>query len=470
MTKILKSRTRQNKLILKGCNTISIKIIDAPCGAGKTSWAIQTMNSNVETKYIFCTPFLDEIDRIRKGCGKKKKFVEPTFYNSSKIEDFNHLLTQENINIAVTHSTFLNATPETLELIRNGNYTLIIDEELQIIEDFNCLQSVEASDRQSMSKSDVKFLLDNENIRIESDNKVVWCGGEYGQDHKFAEVKKYAELGRLYCINDQFLLTIFPPEMFKCFDEVYVLTYMFAGSIFKNYFELFNIEYELKSISSEEDTYSLVPHSNEDDFAFRDKCRLLIKILDNPRMNKYLKRTELSKGWYDRATDEDIKRLKANIYNFFRNSSAKACNGDIMWTCPKQYQKDLKGPGYTIIRKMSKEENSLPEKERKIAENRLSCFVPCNAKATNEFKERWALAYCINMFMHPMIKHFFTDGNTIRKSEGLPEIIPDEDAYAVSCLIQWIFRSRIRDGEPIEIYIPSKRMRDLLTAWLECKI
>ena len=48
---------------------------------------------------------------------------------------------------------------------------------LDVVEDFNKTQSVENSSRQSMSKDDVKFLLDKGIIHIEPNNKVVWCGG-----------------------------------------------------------------------------------------------------------------------------------------------------------------------------------------------------------------------------------------------------------------------------------------------------
>jgi len=33
-------------------------------------------------------------------------------------------------------------------------------------------------------------------------------------------------------------------------------------------------------------------------------------------------------------------------------------------------------------------------------------------------------------------------------------------------MLQWIFRSSIRDNKPINIYIPSSRMRNLLVKWL----
>ena len=43
----------------------------------------------------------------------------------------------------------------------------------------------------------------------------------------------------------------------------------------------------------------------------------------------------------------------------------------------------------------------------------------------------------------------------------------NEDLYATSELIQWLWRSRIRKYESINVYIPSKRMRSLLIDWLD---
>ena len=43
----------------------------------------------------------------------------------------------------------------------------------------------------------------------------------------------------------------------------------------------------------------------------------------------------------------------------------------------------------------------------------------------------------------------------------------DEETYALSIMIQWIWRSAIRDGKKVNLYIPSKRMRDLLNNWID---
>ena len=43
----------------------------------------------------------------------------------------------------------------------------------------------------------------------------------------------------------------------------------------------------------------------------------------------------------------------------------------------------------------------------------------------------------------------------------------DKDLWALSNMIQFVFRSRLRDDEPINLYVPSRRMRELFKRWLD---
>ena len=108
-------------------------------------------------------------------------------------------------------------------------------------------------------------------------------------------------------------------------------------------------------------------------------------------------------------------------------------SGQKMWSTYKEAKHQLQGKGYT------------------------NGFIPFNKKATNEFKDRNAAAYCVNLFMNVGQKLFY-------QSNGVDV---NEDDYALSIMVQWIWRSAIRDGEEIWLYIPSKRMRNLLTNWIE---
>ena len=434
----------------------NIQIIDGPCGCGKSTWAIQNINQNPDESFIFCTPFLDEIDRVRKACGNYNRFEEPNYYTSSKIESFNSLLA-DGKDICVTHTTFLNATQETLDLIRTSSYTLVIDE---------------SETRQAVTKDDISFLIKRGIIQVDENNRVSWLGGEHGTNFKFSEVKRYADLKRLYCIGETLLLAVFPPEMFTSFDQVYILTYMFGGSLFKYYLDMYGLEYELKSVQHNDDGYFLSDYDPSIEKTFRQNCKELIHICEQKNLNVY-NRTALSKNWFENGQkDRRIHDLQNHLLYYFQRylKGTRARSADIMWTCYEDYKSSLKGKGYTVTRALTKRERQLPTKEREQLEKQLSCFVPCNSKATNIYRKRWALAYCVNLYINPMIRRFFTDGNGKRVLEGKAEINPDEDLFALSCMIQWIFRSRIRDENRIELYIPSKRMRELLIKWLDNRV
>ena len=434
-----------------------IIVIDSPCGAGKTSFAIQRMTEDRENSYIFCTPFLGEIARIRRECGKDR-FVEPHNFDSSKLDDFNRLLS-EGADIAVTHSTFINATLETLSLIEQGEYTIFLDEAMDVIVDFNKVTSVERSPEQTANSKDIEILTEKGFIEIGDHGLVRWVGGDC-QGSKFSEVERLARLNRLYCVNGSMLVCVFPPEIFRAFKQVYVMTYLTDGNLIKYYFDIFGLEYTVVNVTHDGIRYQIAEYNTEVEHAFRAKCRELIEVCDLPRLNAGYKKTAFSKNWYGSAMGKGdvVRRLRTDLtYYFTRVAKAKAGNYDILWTCPNEYRTKVQGKGYTCVRQMTSDEQKLKGKELKNVEKKLTCFAPLNTRATNDYKERWALAYCYDMHMHPMIKGFIY-------SFGL-EV--NEELFALSCLVQWIFRSRIRDGKKIMLYLPSPRMRKIFLRWLD---
>jgi hypothetical protein len=158
-----------------------------------------------------------------------------------------------------------------------------------------------------------------------------------------------------------------------------------------------------------------------------------VHIVDHPKLNVIGKdRFALSKGWYANNTKTAIMgQLKNNIVNLFRNVFGST-SGDVIWTTFKDFKSELSGKGYT------------------------KGFLPINARATNLYKDRRYLAYLVNVFFNPMVKGFFQDH----------DVDVDEDGYALSEMLQWIWRSAIREGNEIWVYIPSSRMRGLLQNWL----
>ena len=56
-------------------NETIIKVIDAPMGSGKTSWAIDYINKPFRhnNNFMYVTPLLSETKRIKEKCAKSKK-------------------------------------------------------------------------------------------------------------------------------------------------------------------------------------------------------------------------------------------------------------------------------------------------------------------------------------------------------------------------------------------------------------
>lgn len=430
-------------------------IVDSLMGSGKTSFAIQYINEHPELSYVYCTPFLDEVARIKEMC-PDAHFKEPTYEDGRKLDSFNRLL-ENGENIVVTHCTFANANEQTIEFIQNSDYVLIMDETLNTLEDFN---SVCSDSDQRVKREDIKMLNDRGFIKVDPYGNVSWICESY-QGSKYTDVERFAKNGTLLCLDGIMLVWQFPAHIFDLFKQVFVLTYMFDGSILKPYFMYHNIKWRMASVANANGKYFLTDYTGDTDKI--KQCKDLIKIYENDKSNNY-RNHALSKSWYNNNKD-GLPKLKKNLNNFFRNVS-KAKADDILWTCPKKYFADLKGAGYISIRRLTQEEKKLPKSEMEKIEKQLSCFLSCNAKATNAYKDRSVLGYAVNMYLNPSYKKYFERKS---KLDGT-ELEVNEDLYALSCMLQWIWRSRIREGKPISIYIPSVRMRKLLQDWLDLKI
>ena len=149
----------------------------------------------------------------------------------------------------------------------------------------------------------------------------------------------------------------------------------------------------------------------------------------------------------------------------------KAKPEEILWTSFKDQSWGLE-TDKTIAR-----DTKIQVQNKKHSPN----FCQSSIRATNDFRETSVLVFLINKFWNRFIYRAITlinkDMPALDKIEVIKGDIPKnnislptiDDMYGLSVLIQWMFRSRIRKSprESIKIYIPSKRMRDLLYKWLE---
>ncbi|PYZ99095.1 hypothetical protein CR205_11210 [Alteribacter lacisalsi] len=412
----------------------TINVIDSIMGSGKSSWAIQYMNSSpARKKFIYITPFADEVERIISEC-TYREFVKPSNAETTKLVDIKKLIA-EGLDIASTHSLFQRVDAELIELLEIEDYTLILDEVMDVIAPLN-----------EYTKSDLKLLHNEGIIRADENGLVHWDKPDYDSDEGyFTKIRNLAYARNLMMYEDEagepvVLYWTFPASTFKCFDDVFLLTYLFHGQVQRAYFDLFKINYKYSSVSEVGGEYMLkeyVDFSKED----REHIKKNINIYhpakaDRKDMNKLgNRRTDFSvSNLRTRHKQSAVKKvIRDNAYNFYRNK-CKVPASEVMWTTFKEFT----GRGGITPHGLNEG------------------FVQVSSRATNEYKDKTTCIYLANRFLNPVTKQFF----------GKHGIEVDEELYALSELLQWLFRSQIRDGKPINLYIPSKRMRTLLKEYL----
>ena len=396
-------------------------------GSGKSSWACQYVLSNVDKNFLYITPFLKEISDFVDDTNKlDRKFKTPINNGSGKLESLNNLISNED-DIAATHALFRQVDKETLLLLHEHKYILILDEVLDVIEPF------------PIKPSDIKLLTDGDYINIDDFGVVHWKEEKSDYDGKHNDVKNLAENKCLVRVNGCFYIWKYPSEIFSLFDEVYVLTYLFNGSILKAYFDLNRLQYTTKSVK--EITlrkYELCEYYKPNTSTYKD----LIEIYEGPENHNVSKSDyALSVSWFKNSKNKErVHQLKNNLENIYRRKwQAKA--ESVLWTTfdneKFKGKARLKGKGYT------------------------NGFIACNSRCTDDYQDTCYLAYCANIYVNPYLLDYFEDHKV--------DVGRDfEELYATAQILQWIFRSRIRKPvkEKIWIYVPSKRMRRLLNEWV----
>lgn len=359
------------------------------------------------------------MERYKAKCACKP--CEPQFTKDGNKHDNLIKLLEQGYNIVTTHSLFLDFTVELGELCWKNRYCLVIDETPNI---FSTLK---------LSKYDLQYLMHNF-IEVDSEhNRLRWKPECADYEGRFEDVKELCDMGALvYCESTGVAYRSFPYEAFSCFREAYLLTYMFKGSLMQYFFDYHKIPYAMKSIQRDLETgefyfgkwTSPVP---EVDY------RSLIHICDNNKMNAIGNdSTALSKSWYTRASSEQFDTMKKHLKNYFTNIHQSRSDRNL-WTTYENWRDYLSGRGYA------------------------KGFIVLNKRATNEYINCDCVAYMVNRFIDPYVKKFFVNAG----------VKVDEDAFALSEMLQFIWRSAIRTGQPINLYVPSSRMRGLLVKWIE---
>lgn len=390
-----------------------IIVIDAPCGYGKTTNAINSFLP--EEKYIYVTPFLDEVERLINNT--RISFVQPV---GNKLEAIQRLMAYGQ-NIATTHASFTNLSIVDNELI--NEYHLVIDEAIEVVSEY------------WESGLAIKTgLVNNGYVGVEEDGRLfVTDKWEVERNALGATVNNriYHDIksGCLYLVNNSIVVWQLPPSLLLKAKSVTILTYMFNASLLSLWLEKYGMKVEHKVV---------------DDTEFRAKAKSLLTI-------------------------ESISSLEKVNFSFTGQKNFKKDDNRVAFALGNLKKRHLKGVDVENIYITCAKDNWFSETtdakgEVKLRANKVfsrgsamgkANWVANNARATNEY------AHCTHA-IYLYDKHV---------NQNLPIFLGREkgfnDAYALSELIQWLWRGCIRKGEPMTVFIPSKRMRSLLLKWLE---
>lgn len=402
---------------------ISVTVVDAMPGKFKTTWAMETMVRYAKgfqhmLPFIYITPYIDEVQRVKaymKENGVDVKEPEAYKGKGSKSEHLKKLIAGR-CNIVTTHALFDKIDAETLELFRVHMYALFLDEVHEVVK------------KHEMTEDDLELLTNSNYIEIQEDGQIKWLAEEY--DGRFEEFRNLCNLGALFRYGDKIYVWCFPIEVFKYMFETYIMTHLFEGQLQASYYKMYGVEYKMKYVVREEGKCRLIDYKPEYDIQDKEKIKDKIHIYEG-NLN-YGKAISLSSSYLRKADKELLKTLKNNVYNYFKHK-VKGKSIDNMWTTIKDCKSALSGKTYT------------------------KGFVPLNARATNKYKHKKNLAYVYNRYLNPIDKNFF-------EQRGVKV---NEDLYSLSELLQWVFRSQIREGGEINLYIPSERMRRILKEYLD---
>lgn len=396
-----------------------VEIIDMPMGEGKTNGIINIMNSNANKKYLYIAPFLDECGRI-KTCCPALHFRSPSddIYGS-KLADLKRLLA-EGSNIVSTHALFAFLDSKCIEYIMLHEYTLVLDEAYDPIDEFR------------ITKDDMNAYEGVGVIEKKQDNMIVCKKSSYKGTFK-SKMTKIKNHNVFEICKDSYIQT-YNCEIFKSFSKVYVLTYMFVASRLRCYFALYNIAYQYAFIQNDQ-----IILGKYDDIEFRKTVKNLISIYEGPLniVGSTKKGSKpLSSTWYKKNIANEQCAAAGNAMKKYFKHYTKSTKDTRMWSC-------FSGINGRNMKKMSEYSYK-------------GGFVACNCRATNKHVNKTDLAYMINVYENPMIKQFLV-------SQGVSY---DEDGFALTMLLQWIFRSGIRNRKQINLFLPAERMRNLLYDYL----
>jgi hypothetical protein len=434
---------------------ITFRIVDSAMGVGKSQCLIDHIRfsesychmSEKNNRYIIFVPTLSERDeRFRKRLGVKTPADRPY---SQSIRD----MIRDGDNIITTHALWNFFNDDTIKAFKQSKYryAAYFDEVPGLFRDVvgSGLKPDENGNVVRFGSADVKLMQDQKMVACRNGviqyNPTCKYAKEVSEYKVFNAVRSLSRSCTLYPYGEkdgQFtsIVAFAKRELFECFRQCWFFSYMTHNSMLHKYCVLNHIDMEYYQV-------------NDGRFVKNPEGRYMetypegignLVILDDPRFNVDF---SLSKNWYERAGKEKTRGKLKQLENCFRYAyeymRSKGVRSDtFVYTVFNAYKDLIKSDG-----------RHFPTAKR---------FLPCNTKATNDYSNCIGVAYLCNRYFDVTCTNFLAQR---AKEEDNPELEFDNNNYALSELVQFIWRShvRVKDScQPVYVWVPDRRMRTLL--------
>lgn len=418
----------------------SINYISAFTGSGKTYTTCDHLSKQA-TPFIYAVPTLVQVEEVKaaylEACKRngttpntllvigeveeKVVFIDDMEYTQSVLSEGR---TQDlvnaigsNVSVICSHTCFIGI--ENKAVTNMSNYRVVLDEVNTMIKPI------------SLSKFDFEMMTNAGLVSVASDGALQWLSNASDAEVKESVINtihpyivQLIKDGRIFKA-DQFYVEEVPHKIFVTAQEVLILAYMFESTYMYHHFNALGFTFNDLTGS-----FYKVARFNEDQLRAMAKARLVVKT----------SRTEPMKttfGGWSSAKKPTLSALVKAVESTRKKSGFKY--EDAIFTCPKSVVE----AGSV---KFGKAE-----------------WVYSGARGTEAYIEKTTVLVLLDKHMNPALNARINQINPTKFTKQM------NDAYALQEMIQFIWRSNIRDvnsTKPVTVYFASHRMHKLFMEWL----
>ena len=440
---------------------MGIVVKDRVMGSHKTSDIIKEINNRTEqdrynNPMLVIVPLITEVERFKEAC-IDEDFKEPqSSYDTvnskmiNKGEDILKLLSKGE-SICTTHALFDMFTDEVEYQIKINNYNVVLDEEVVTIKPL------------LMSEDErIRLFVDSNYATIEPDTGIcVWTGPRHQElklDTKTLEYRRLMMARRVVIFNGnagKMFIIQTPPSFFKLVDSYIILTYMFSSSDLCAFFEMYSIKYRVEH------------QDKEIEREYKQKIKSLITFVDPPKPVIELskkRKTNFSSSHWDSLDPKFFVTLRRTLGEKLKR---KGIDKEFMvYACKKSFsmQSASNTQGKHLSPRGYQSYTEVYEKDDVKTEIEHYNWIPYNSKATNKYSFKTFIVYMHNVYRNVHVSKYVDSKVGVGDFEK--RTTENNEDYALSVMLQCIWRTAIRNDDPISVMIFSDRMKNLFIDWL----